>query len=243
MITYQFLGINGSSQDLYGGNTSLLIRGKSGKTAVDLSCNLEVLVDEDVDCVILTHEHIDHIYALPSLLHQMWIGGRTRGIDIYVPTGMEALVESFIDLFALRSKKGMFDIRVCAALSLEMGTLHITMFPTNHTGTSMGIAVEEDGRKLVYTSDTRPIEEIPECFDGADVLIHEASGVEENKEVLVKKGHSSGADAGYLAKKLGVKKLYLCHLPKGETKTAVFAEAGAVFEETVLPEVLKLYHI
>lgn len=243
MINVRFLGINGSSQDLHGGNTSLLITGASGKAAVDLSCNLAVLVDEDVDCVILTHEHIDHIYGLPSLIHQMWIGGRTRGLDVYVPSGLEVLVNALIDLFVLRSKKGMFAIRVLAQPVLQIGTLHITMFPTDHTGMSAGIVVQEDGKKLVYTSDTRPIKEIPELFDDADVLIHEASGVEENEEVLVRKGHSSGADAGRLAKQMGVKQLYLCHQPKGAEKEAVLAQAKAIFEETILPEVLKVYYI
>lgn len=237
------MGINGSSQDLHGGNTSLLITGTSGKAAVDLSCNLAVLVEEAVDCVILTHEHIDHIYGLPSLIHQLWIGGRTKGLDIYVPSGLETLVNALIDLFVLRSKKGMFEIRVLTQPVLQIGTLHITMFPTDHTGMSAGIVVEEDGKKLVYTSDTRPIKEVPELFDAADALIHEASGVEANEEVLVRKGHSSGADAGQLAKQLGVKCLYLCHLPNGEAKTAVFAEAKSIFEETVMPEVLNLYHV
>ena len=242
MIRFEFLGINGSSQDLHGGNTSLLISGEQGNAAVDLSCNLAVLVDRDIDAVILTHEHIDHIYGLPSLLHQAWIGGRTKGLNIYIPKGMESLVNALIDTVALRSKKGMFDIRILTQEVFDVGSLHITTFETDHANTSMGIVVEENGTKLVYTSDTRPIRVLPPQFEGASVLIHEASGVEAGEEVLIRKGHSSGADAGRTAKTLGVKTLYLCHLPKGdEPKEAVLQDAQAIFEKTVVPQMLCEY--
>ena len=50
---------------------------------------------------LLTHEHIDHVYALPSLLHHLWLGGRAKALDIYIPEGMEPLVNGLIDLFGI----------------------------------------------------------------------------------------------------------------------------------------------
>ena len=73
MIEFRFLGANGSCQDADSGNTALLLNGTDGAVCVDLSCNIAAAVDADVDAVILTHEHIDHIYALPSLVHQLWL--------------------------------------------------------------------------------------------------------------------------------------------------------------------------
>lgn len=229
-------------QDLYGGNSSLLIYGKEGKVAVDLSCNIAALVEADIDSVILTHEHIDHVYALPSLLHQLWISGRTKELKIYIPDGLEVLVNTMIDMFKIRSKKDIFDIQILTDTSWKSGSLHITTFKTDHTNTSTGVVVEEENFKLVYTGDSRPLKEFPQLFEGANILIHEASGLEENEETLIKKGHSSGADAGRAAAGLRVKELYLCHLPKGKAaQEKVLKEAKIVFSEVFIPEILKEY--
>ena len=65
MAEFIFLGANCSSQDLDNGNTSLLVKGTDGACVlVDVSCNLALPVDACADVIVLTHEHIDHVYAL-----------------------------------------------------------------------------------------------------------------------------------------------------------------------------------
>ena len=258
MLKLIFLGVNGSLQDTDSGNTSLLLMGRKGSLAVDLSCNIGTLVNAGVDAVILTHEHIDHVYGLPSLLHQMWIAGRRKALDIYVPKGLEGLADGLIQLFGIREKKNMFEIRMHTEPVFSVGTMKVTTFPTDHTKMSIGVVVEEGdviedddvieegdaiedsdaiedamedamkGRraKLVYTCDTRPLRDIPSFMEGAQVLVHEASGLSKDGETLLRKGHSSGADAGKMARMLGADKLYLCHLPRGEEgKAEILHEA------------------
>ena len=243
MLKLIFLGVNGSLQDTDSGNTSLLVTGKEGSLAVDLSCNLAAVVNAGVDAVILTHEHIDHVYGLPSLLHQMWIAGRGKALDIYVPQGLEQLADGLIHLFGLREKKNMFEIRLRTEPVFCVGTMKVTTFPTDHTEMSIGVVIEDgmegSGGKLVYTCDTRPLRDIPSFMEGAQVLIHEASGLSKDEEALLRKGHSSGADAGKMARELGVDKLYLCHLTRGdEAKSQILREAKMVFGESFIPEVL-----
>ena len=260
MLKLIFLGVNGSLQDTDSGNTSLLLMGRKGSLAVDLSCNIGTLVNAGVDAVILTHEHIDHVYGLPSLLHQMWIAGRRKALDIYVPKGLEGLADGLIQLFGIREKKNMFEIRLRTEPVFCVGTMKVTTFPTDHTEMSIGVVIEDgmeggmgDGMedtiedvmkdvrsKLVYTCDTRPLRDIPSFMEGAQVLVHEASGLSKDGETLLRKGHSSGADAGKMARMLGADKLYLCHLPRGEeAKAEILHEAKMVFEESFIPEVLR----
>lgn len=240
MLNFTFLGINGSLQDIDSGNTSLLISGTKGSAAVDLSCAIAAITDADIDAVILTHEHIDHVYALPSLLHQLWLKGRARALDIYIPDGMEHLVNGLIDLFGIREKRAMFDIRLSTEHGFNAGTMRFTTFPTSHTSTSMGLVVEDGKDKLVYTCDTRPFKDTPPFMMDAQVLIHEASGLFKEEEMLLKKGHSSGADAGKLAREINAGKLYLCHLPRGDkAKAEILCEARTVFKETYIPHILK----
>lgn len=244
MLKFVFLGTNGSCQDIGCGNTSLLIFGSNGVFCVDLSCNIPQIVDVDIDAVVLTHEHIDHVYALPSLLHQLWLCGRTRELKIIVPKGMEFVPEGLIDLFQLKSKKNIFDIQVISCDSFELGTMHINLFKTDHTATSVGIIVTDGKDKLVYTCDTRPIKAAVAMMDGAKVLIHESSGEKKDEEVLIRKGHSSGSDAADLANKIKVDRMYLCHLPKGDdAKQRILKEARSSFSKTYIPEILVEYTV
>ena len=188
--------------------------------------------------VVLTHEHIDHVYGLPSFLHQSWIRGRKKPLKIVVPSGMESIPEGMIALFGLREKSGMFDITVTKESRFYVGSLRVEAFLSDHTDTSVGLIIEEADKRLLYTSDTRPGLISPR----ADVLIHEASGVSDYEEVLRRKGHSSGAEAGKTAKRTGAEKLFLCHLPV-EGKTRVLKDAQKFFPQAEIPKVLKWYTV
>ena len=238
MIEFCFLGINGSVQELHVGNTSLLIRGEEECICVDLSCNLAAAVEAEPDMVILTHEHIDHVYGLPSFLHQSWLKGRKKPLTIIVPPLMEYIPEGLIELFGLREKAGMFDIIIRKDSRFRVGSLMVRTFLSDHTKTSIGFSVEDDEKKLLYTSDTRPGLISPKV----DVLIHEASGLSKYEEVLRRKGHSSGAEAGKTAKRIGAEKLFLCHLP-AEGKTKVLKDAQEFFPQAEIPKVLKWYTV
>ncbi len=60
---------------------------------------------------------------------------------------------------------------------------------------------------MVFSSDTEPCPEVVRLAEGANILIHEASG---NLE-----GHSSATQAGEVASKAKVDQLYLIHYPTG----------------------------
>ncbi|MFI3249980.1 MAG: MBL fold metallo-hydrolase [Eubacteriales bacterium] len=240
MLKFQFLGSNDSVQEQNNGNTSLLISGSEGTLVIDLSCNLFAAVSAKIDGVILTHEHIDHLYALPSLLHQLWLEGRANPLTLYLSSGLAPLVEGMLDLFQIRQKTNMFEILLCSNPSFSVGSMEITTFKTDHTPHSIGVILQEGGSKLVYTCDTKPLDEIHPQMIGAQVLIHEASGTQKERETLLKKGHSSGYDGAIMAKELKVSQLYLCHLPQGdEAKITILNEARAIFPSTKLPNILE----
>lgn len=93
------------------------------------------------------------------------------------------------------------------------------------------------GRKIVYTGDTRPSENIQDFAKGADVLIHEAtfeSDLEEEAEVA---GHSTAEGAARIAKEAGVRRLFLIHAsPRYHDLSELEEEAKEVFPNTVFAE-------
>lgn len=238
MLKLIFLGANGSIQERDSGNTSLLFSDGTSAILVDASVNLYAAIEAQIDAVVLTHEHIDHMYALPSLLHQLWLEKRTKPLRIICPDGIRPMVNGLIDNFSIRSKKGIFDIVFETAEHNYVGELELTFFKTVHTLNSVGMVVQSGTRKIVYTCDTSPIshESLPSCAFNPNILIHESNSLSNVR----KPDHCGGLEAAKLAQELGAKLLILCHLPKGEVaKQAILEEARTLYPETQLPTILQ----
>lgn len=244
MFDVRFLGCNGSLQERGGGNTSLLVSSESTTILVDVSSNIQEAVEGNIDYVFITHSHIDHCYGLPSLLHQLWLSGRKRSLTVYAPKEILPLLEAQVSLFALREKKNFFDLFIEEARAVSLSDIDVHPFKTDHTNASIGLFFldKKDNKKLLYTSDTRPIKEVDLMWMDSDILIHESSGISLEEDTLVRKGHSSALDAADLASRINCKKLILCHLPNDdEIKKKIEEEAQSVFLQASLPVVFNSY--
>lgn len=101
----------------------------------------------------------------------------------------------------------------------------------------------QPGRKIVFSGDTEPCQSVRELARGADLLVHEATYAQRDKELALRSGHSTAKEAAQLAREAGVKKLCLTHFsPRYENEDGTFtmedllAEAQDIFPDTVLAE-------
>lgn len=67
------------------------------------------------------------------------------------------------------------------------------------------------GSVLVYSSDTRPTESVIRASREADLLIHEATYLDDLKDRAISTGHSTALEAGEVANAAGVRRLALTH--------------------------------
>jgi ribonuclease Z len=91
------------------------------------------------------------------------------------------------------------------------------------------------GRKLVISGDTSPCETLRIASHEADLLVHEATFAEEERERAAETGHSTAGQAATLAREAGVTMLALTHFSTRYPVGVLRDESRAIFSRTVLP--------
>jgi ribonuclease Z len=91
------------------------------------------------------------------------------------------------------------------------------------------------GRKIVLSGDSAPCEGLTDAALHADLLVHEATFLQEDRERAAQTRHSTATQAATTAKDADVGLLALNHLSGRYPGRAVLDEARATFEHTVLP--------
>ena len=91
------------------------------------------------------------------------------------------------------------------------------------------------GRKLVLTGDTAPVASVVDAASGADVLVHEATFLADERERARETSHSTAGEAALAASAAGVKLLALTHVSTRYFGHQVLEEAQEVFPATVVP--------
>ena len=91
------------------------------------------------------------------------------------------------------------------------------------------------GRKVVLSGDTAPCDIVRVASHEADLLVHEATFLDEEAERAQQTGHSTALQAAELARDAHVRMLALTHVSTRYAGREVREEARAVFERTELP--------
>ncbi len=92
------------------------------------------------------------------------------------------------------------------------------------------------GRKVVLTGDTAGSPTVLEAARGADVLVHEATFLDEERERARETAHSTALEAAELARDAEVTLLALTHLSNRYFGPELAREARAIFADTVVPK-------
>ena len=91
------------------------------------------------------------------------------------------------------------------------------------------------GRTIVIAGDTAPCETVLEAARGAELLVHEATFLEDERDRARETLHSTAVEAAELARDAEVTMLALTHLSTRYFGPDAAREARAIFPETVVP--------
>ncbi|MFA6419975.1 MAG: ribonuclease Z [archaeon] len=104
----------------------------------------------------------------------------------------------------------------------------------------MDYTKKREGRKIVIAADTRPVKETIVESKGAELLIHEATFLDKQKDKAIEALHTTVLEAAQIAKKAKAKKLALFHFSARNTdEKEMLEEAKKEFVNTVIPNELQ----
>ena len=211
------LGSASALSDAQHDNTHLLLITEEQHILIDCPNNPYVRLQQvgldplQLDCLILTHFHPDHVSGLPTLLMNLWLRKRKAVLTIYGLRSTLDLFEKMMALFDWDQWENRYPVEIHYLANevnqpvIHNQTIEIISSPVCHLIPTIGLRINhiQNGQSVVYSGDSEPCENVIDLAKGAQILIHEAAG-----EV---KGHSSPQQAGMIAQQAGVTELILIH--------------------------------
>src|SRR5256885_7805228 len=124
--------------------------------------------------------------------------------------------------YALREheRRGRFDVEKARAAGIPEGPLWgklskgepIELADGRKLTADSFVGPKRPGRAIVFTGDTRPCASVVDAAQGADLLIHEATFGEEERDRARDTGHSTAKEAAQVALATKAKRLVLSHV-------------------------------
>ena len=247
----------GPAQVVRHGGHAVLIDCGSGVTQRLLAAGLS---GRELDAVLLTHLHSDHLVDLFQLIVSSWHQGRDRPQRVFGPPGTRAYVDGLMALWRAELEQRIAHERrpSTAALEVEvteigpgevvtLGELRAEAFEVDHRPVrhAFGFIFRTPEARLVLSGDTRACAAVVEAARGADLLVHEvfvhrelpvAPGVRSAETVAnVASYHTLSSEVGKVAAEAGVGCLALTHfVPPACDRKALLAEVAADFAGPVV---------
>lgn len=207
-------GSKGNSLYIRGGSTQILIdAGLSYKQLEKRLHDIQVKVSE-IDAVVVTHEHIDHIKGITSL-------SRKLGIPIFANSDT---AKAMYEILGVPLSFKIF----CTGESFEYGEFFFSPFGLQHDAVNpVGFAIETEGWKIGICTDLGSVtsivrKELQNCHllyveaNHQPTMVHACSRpISYKQRVLSRQGHLSNEECADLISSVlhpNLKQIYLAHL-------------------------------
>ena len=202
-----------------------------------------------LDLVLITHLHSDHVLELGPLLHTAWTSGLKTEVKVFGPVGTKAVWDGFVaslayDIDLRIDDEGRPDIRDLVTIEefgegvvVEEDGLRIEALRVDHPPVTecYALRIAHEGRTVVFSADTAYFPPLAGFARNADILVHEAMHPDGVDRLVARTGnaarlrqhllasHTMAADAGRIATEASVAHLVLHHLVPADDPATVEA--------------------
>lgn len=181
-----------------------LLRGELANVLVDCGSGVTQRLlaagcpGRDIDALVLTHLHTDHLVDLYQLIMSSWHQGRDRPQRVYGPPGTQTHVDGVMELWRAEREGRIAHERRPSTAGLEVEVEEITdgrviqvddvlikVVEVNHkpVPNAFGLVFESGGGKVVVSGDTTYSPELIAAARDADLLVHEVFLHDELSEI------------------------------------------------------------
>lgn len=193
---------------------------------------------KDLDMILITHLHSDHVLELGPLMHTAWTSGLSHKVTVYGPSGIEDYWSGFLqsmryDIDLRIDDEGRPDLRDLVELKVyadglvyQDASLTITALRVDHPPVvdCFALKIEAAGKSIVFSADTAHFPPLAGFARKSDILVHEAMLPEGVDRLVARTGngarlkehllasHTLVEDAARIAVAAEVKHLVLHHL-------------------------------
>jgi ribonuclease Z len=199
------------------------------------------------DFLFCTKETLNFGLTFPVEINEILSEGIILDEEDYALTAVKSnhAVESYAYAFVEKPRPGKFFPKKAQELAVPKGELWSKLQDGEEIKLDNGKVVKpsnvmgppREGRKIVYSGDTRPFSEFAKFAADADLVIHESTFDDSLAEKAGLDGHSTPSQAAGQAKAAGAKQLVLTHISARYPDTNLLLEqAKKVFAKTTVAE-------
>lgn len=195
-----------------------------------------------IDAIINTHRHPDHISDLVPILQDKVVRSFEEDepdIALYGPEKHAEYLESRI-FYEMKEDSESFDKVFGFNLSInqvektsDIEGFEIDSFPAEHGPEGfkcVSLKISQEGKTVFFTGDTDYFEGLAKNAEGADIMVTDCSKPDDKKA----EGHMTPTECAKLAEKAGVETLVLSHLYPEAESSDVKETAGNSFDGEII---------
>lgn len=184
---------------------------------------------EELDAVILSHYHHDHISDVGPLQFARLIAAYLKKSNKALPIYGHAADQK--EFARLTYKDATIGKAYNPNEQMQIGPFTIRFLKTKHPVDCFAMRISDGVSEVVYTADSSFIEEFIPFSENADLLLCECNFYGEMDGSGA--GHMNSFDAANLANRASVKGLMLTHLPHFGNHLDLVAEAKTIYKGPV----------
>ncbi|MCH1626839.1 MBL fold metallo-hydrolase [Ferdinandcohnia quinoae] len=164
---------------------------------------------DDLDAIILSHYHHDHVADIGPIQYARIISNSMQNKSNILPIYAHTVEENEFNRLTYEGSTKAIPYE--PNKPLQIGPYSITFMKTNHPAVCYAMRISAGSQTVVYTADSSYLDEFIPFAKDADLFICECNMYAWQDGS--KYGHMSSTEAGLISKNANVKELWITHLP------------------------------